>query len=757
MRFDFRPLPSPDVNSIDIIVPVYRNAGLVKDCVDSLLEHIAEIADRKPRLLLINDSPDDIAVTTLLRGYEHEQAGVQVITNPANLGFVRAVNRGLDIARSERRDVLLVNSDTVTFQGTLSGLLGAVDADPQIAFACPRSNNASICSLPHFHGGRPPTPQEAHARWAAISSTMPDWHFAPTAVGFYMFIAYRVLANHGNLREDFGKGYEEENDLVMQARKVGQRAIIVNRSFAYHAGSASFSLTGIDLDSHRHANHQKLNDLHPEFLPLVRRFQASPHYRAERQLAGVLPDAAGRIRVVVDLSGLGRHHNGTNEHAVAVVRALVARHADRLAVTGLGSAESFAFHGLDRVSGLRRQEPGTPELHAVALRIAQPFDLHHVNVLEDLAPVNVFAMLDTISEDCGPLAADAGFFELWEHVAEHADGLLFNSRFSEQAFCTRYPEAAGLPRMTRLLSTRLKDYRRSHSPTDTAEDHVLILGNHFPHKGAETAARRLAMAYPTLRIVVIGGDVYQRGNVTGLRSGTISPERVAELFLRSSVVVLPSHIEGFGLGFMHALAAGKPIVARRIGPTEEILAVLDEVGGVELFDHDPDLPDAVGRALAAGCSHARDDRAPGWDDWADGVAELCLELVQRNDLFVRLRNRMRAGDRLRRGAAQGTAAAAPRVAGAPVAEPSGVAVDELLQLDGAAFVEAAYNAVLCRPADDGGLNYYVGLVQDGIEKVEILRMLSSSPEGRSKGIVLAGLNVLLAQLDGTSTSGHAAN
>ena len=46
-------------------------------------------------------------------------------------------------------------------------------ADPQIGFACPRSNNASISSLPHFVGGVLPTPQQARDNWAQISRTMP--------------------------------------------------------------------------------------------------------------------------------------------------------------------------------------------------------------------------------------------------------------------------------------------------------------------------------------------------------------------------------------------------------------------------------------------------------------------------------------------------------------------------------------------------------------------------------------------------------
>jgi GT2 family glycosyltransferase len=358
--------------SLDIIVPVYRNAELTRACVDSILRHQGEIAERRPRLLLINDSPDDDEVVLLLRALAAGRDDVSVLTNETNLGFVQTVNRGLALARQAGHDVLLVNSDTLTFPGTLTELLRATEDDEQIGFASPRSNNASLCSLPHFHGGAPATPEEAHRRWSILSATMPPWHFVPTTVGFYMFIDHRVLANHRGLRSHFGVGYEEENDLVMRAGKTGMRAIMVNRAFAFHAGSASFSLTDIDLDAHRQANHLKMVADHPEFLPLVRRYEASAHYRAERLMAGLLPDAKRRLRVCFDLTSLGQHHNGTNEHTTSVLRSLVARWSDRIAFTGIGSERSFCFHGLDRLDDFARAEPGAAGVHGAAVRPSSP-------------------------------------------------------------------------------------------------------------------------------------------------------------------------------------------------------------------------------------------------------------------------------------------------------------------------------------------------------------------------------------------------
>ena len=272
-----------------------------------------------------------------------------------------------------------------------------------------------------------------------------------------------------------------------------------------------------------------------------------------------------------------------------------------------------------------------------------------MNVLEALAPVNVYAMLDTIAEDCAPLAAAGRFLPLWDHVAENANGLLFISKFSESAFCLRHPAALALPRMAHLLSTMPLEYR-SAKPGDGANSHVLIIGNHFPHKGSETAAKNLSQAFPTMHFVVVGGETAQHGNLTILRSGTIASDRMDQLIRDASIIVLPAHVEGFGLGLMHALAAKRPVVARRIPATEEILATLNDVRGVFLFDSDSDLGTAFRKAMLSEECSARCETAVRWSDWADKFAEFCLALYEKEDIFPRLQRRILAGDLLRRAA-----------------------------------------------------------------------------------------------------------
>src|SRR5262249_37728803 len=163
-------------------------------------------------------------------------------------------------------------------------------------------------------------------------------------------IKHAVIANFGYLDAEFGLGYEEENDLILRANKVGYRAVLANHAFAYHAGSASFNLLDMNLQAHRAANLKRMTQRHPEYLPLVRRYEESAHYRAERLLSHALPLQSGQIKLVFDLSTVGPNFNGTNEMGMAIVKGLATRHHSRFEINVICSPETFKFHGLDQLA-----------------------------------------------------------------------------------------------------------------------------------------------------------------------------------------------------------------------------------------------------------------------------------------------------------------------------------------------------------------------------------------------------------------------
>jgi GT2 family glycosyltransferase len=752
---------------IDIIVPVYKNVALVRDCLESLRRNLSEIAAFEPRIVVINDSPDDRPITEYLAAAEKAGEINVLISNEKNLGFVRSVNKGIAEARKRGADAILVNSDTVTFENTLAEMVGVAMLDEQIGFVSPRSNNASICTFPqtpHALAGTTIDPPSCHAVWAGVFHYLPRYTFTPTAVGFYMLIKRAILDDFHGLDEVFDVGYEEENDLVLRANKVGFRSVMANHAFAYHAGSASFLLRDIDLAAHRNSNLNKMMERHPEFLPLVMQYQASTKYRAEQMLRNLVRDEQGRLNLVVNLFSMGLAFNGTNELILNVLEYLNECATDRFNITLLARRNVATFHGFEQFDRLACTEE-LQNKYAIAVSFGQPYDLNAINIMEMLAPINVYGMLDVISWDCGYLKIEQKIDALWNYVAKSANGLLYISAFSKQIFERSFPVAAESKSYAQLLPTKVSAYSKRYNGARIGARHVFVAGNQFKHKDSLRTAKQLAGALPSLQFVVLGDGSEQRGNIINLQAGNVSDEDMIAVIAESSVVVLPSYYEGFGFSIMHALALGKPVVARDIPVTREILKTFGAAEGILLFNKNSDMPAAITEAIQARKSSVDDSKAEDWRDWANGFADFLRSLPDSPDIYHLLEERIAQGDVLRRifdlerrlSDVENTRHPVPKMVAIPhvpdasstVAQTASVyALADLETMDPGAFVDFLYERILGRKADPSGYNHHLLLLEQGTKRRDILKSILRSDEYTS-----SGRKVSVSGLERSSTLG----
>lgn len=741
------------LDPIDIIVPVYRNVALVKDCLDSLRRNLGEIAAFRPRIIVINDSPDDEPVTEYLAAAQKSAEIDVLITNEKNVGFVRSVNKGIAAARLRGADAILVNSDTVTFKDTLAEMVGVALLDEQIGFVSPRSNNASICTFPqtpHALAGTTIDPASCHSVWASVSHHLPRYTFVPTAVGFYMLIKRVILDDFRGLDEIFDVGYEEENDLALRANKVGFRSVMANHAFAYHAGSASFLLRDIDLAAHRSGNLNKMMERHPEFLPLVMQYQASAKYRAEQMLRNLVRDDAGRLNVVVNLLSMGPTFNGTNELIINVLRFLNEWETDRFNITLLARRNVASFHGFELFERLACTEELNSK-YAIAISFGQPYDLNAINIMEMLAPINVYGMLDVISWDCGYLRIDQKIDPLWDYVARSANGLMYISEFSRKTFERSFAVSTGSQPYARLLPTKVAAYAERYANARTGARHVFVAGNHYKHKDSLRTAVQLAEALPSLQFVVLGDGSAQRANIINMPAGNVSDEDMIAAMGESSAVVLPSYYEGFGFSLMHALALGKPIVARDIPATREILDTFGAVKGVILFKRNSEIPAAITAAIQARTSSVDDSIAKDWRDWTSGFANFLHALLDSPHIYQLLEERITQGDILRRifdaerrlKHLEDTRHSSPGVVGAAgkgetgVEAPTVYAFADLEALDPGQFVNFLYEQILGRKADPSGYNHHLLLLDQGTTRRDMLKSIMRSDEYTASGRTVA--------------------
>lgn len=604
---------APDGASAKLLIaaPFYKNEQLVATFVQSLSKCAAEIRELEARVLLFDDSPDYPALRIAL---DKAAIGVgsafpiDVRHNASNIGWLKTCNLAMQEADREGADLLLFNSDTIVFPGAIREMVRIAQLDPMIGFVNPRSNNATLATLPT---NRPPlaSPSDAHAEYTVASRSLPDLTYVPTAVGFAVLIRHTILAEFGYFDEIYGGGYNEENDLVMRASRCGYRAVLANRAFIWHQGEASLGASDSSKRLKEEPNKKILLKRYPEYPRLVNSWFTGDEHISERLVSALLPGPDGRQTVAFDFSSFGNFHSGTHKAGLQLLR-----HASAWTrafnVVVLCSKVAYDFHRMG-ATGIRRAEPDGPECYAAIFRVGQPFDWPSMQRMATKGAVIGTFMLDTIALDCSHLYS-ASVFNLWQHTINHSDFIAYNSDFTARQFETRFANVHRRTTVIAMHSMDLADYapatgEPSNLIRDIPEGYILVAGNQYPHKAVGDAANRIARAYPDKHVVALGvtkaspeaqgtppgalspvgpqnAQLLDLPNLRGFSVGGLSDEDVTALQRKAQVVVMPSHYEGFGMPILNALALQKPILARRIPPAQEIHRNLAYDPNLHFFD-----------------------------------------------------------------------------------------------------------------------------------------------------------------------------
>lgn len=268
------------MRQLDVIVPVYRGLQETQECIITAAKSLPEWAD----LIVVNDcSPEPELTAWLQQNSAHY--GYQLFHNEHNLGFVATVNFAM--ALHPERDVLLLNSDVeVANSDWLTRMREAAYSHDRVASLTPFSNNATICSFPHFcqdnHLYQGLNVDQLDALFASLplEQTLIE---VPTGVGFCMYIRRDALHAVGYFDEEtFGKGYGEENDWCQRARKQGWFNYHQLNVFAYHKGGVSFQEEG---DPRKAKALELLTGLHPNYTQDVMSFVAQDPAKSARLMA----------------------------------------------------------------------------------------------------------------------------------------------------------------------------------------------------------------------------------------------------------------------------------------------------------------------------------------------------------------------------------------------------------------------------------------------------------------------------------------
>lgn len=300
---------------VDVIVPVYKNSDLTLNC----LYHVLKASSLTPyELIVIDDCSPEEDLSMHLQ--ELADRGLfSLYRNETNLGFVSTVNKGMRLHSD--RDVVLLNSDTEVYDGWLDRIVASANQDDRIGTVTPMSNNATICSYPVMgvDNSQPLEIRYSELDALAASANADCIIEIPTAVGFCMFIRRTCLEEVGLFDERaFGKGYGEENDFSVRAKRAGWINVLAGSVFVRHFGSASF---GSEQSLRSVAGVNVLAERYPMYLSSIEEFfirDPASEPRMKLDAARVSKAIGDKVILFVSHSRGG----GTNRHMADLERLL---------------------------------------------------------------------------------------------------------------------------------------------------------------------------------------------------------------------------------------------------------------------------------------------------------------------------------------------------------------------------------------------------------------------------------------------------
>ncbi len=212
----------------DIIIPVWNQLEFTRDCIESIFRNTTEV---DYRLIMIDNASDAPTKDYLEKLEALKKPLVKVARNENNLGFIKAVNKGMEL--SDAPYVCLLNNDTIVYDGWLKTMIDIAGRSKETGLVNPSSNNL----------GQRPNPGEPVELYAHRLKKESDRSAELGAVtGFCMLIKREVINRIGAFDEIYGMGNFEDTDYSRRAVKEGFKCVRACGAYVYHRENASFKL-----------------------------------------------------------------------------------------------------------------------------------------------------------------------------------------------------------------------------------------------------------------------------------------------------------------------------------------------------------------------------------------------------------------------------------------------------------------------------------------------------------------------------------
>ncbi len=288
--------------TVDIIIPAYN----AFDYLEPLFKSLFDNTTLKHNILIIDDASTDARVIIFLEKIAAQKNNITLIKNNKNLGFVKTVNKGLQLTQN---DVVILNTDVEVPQYWLQRLMYPIYNLPKVASVTPMSNASTITSFPNLLEDNDLFNKlninEIDNVFKQINIADNIYIKTPTGVGFCMAMSRLAIQKVGTFDEKtFGKGYGEENDWCQHAIKQGFQNLIATNIFCFHNHGTSF--TKKEKEELAKQNLNIIINKYPNYFNEINQTIHNPDYKIIRDitLVKLILQSAEKIKLIFN------HNNG---------------------------------------------------------------------------------------------------------------------------------------------------------------------------------------------------------------------------------------------------------------------------------------------------------------------------------------------------------------------------------------------------------------------------------------------------------------
>lgn len=223
---------------VDILIPVYRGKDATLECIHSVLQS-RQSNITSFNIIVLDDVSPEPELSQALEVLASEGM-IELHRRPANLGFIRNMNRGMLLHTD--RDIVWLNADARVCHNWLDRLKATAYSSDDVASVTPFSNNGELMSFPQSRVSHAMPSEEEQRLLDSLAASGPDEELEiEVGCGFCLYIKRQALNEIGVLDElHLKRGYGEETDWCLRAKEKGWRHLGAHRVFVAHRGGVSF-------------------------------------------------------------------------------------------------------------------------------------------------------------------------------------------------------------------------------------------------------------------------------------------------------------------------------------------------------------------------------------------------------------------------------------------------------------------------------------------------------------------------------------